>query len=110
LAGYPFSFPVFVGIVALAGIVVNNAIILIDRINRNIAGGMEKREAILEAGGARFQPILLTSITTIAGILPLTLSDPTWGPLGFTIICGLAFSTILTLIVVPGLYMRFAKK
>jgi len=109
IAGYPLSFPAFVGVVALAGIVVNNAIILMDRMNGNIAGGMMKREAILEAAGARFQPILLTSITTIIGILPLTMSDPTWGPLGFTIISGLAFSTILTLLIVPATYMRFAK-
>lgn len=111
LAGLPFSFPAFVGVVALAGIVVNNAIILIDRINNNIRKrGMTKKEAILEAGPARFQPIILTSITTIFGIIPLALSDPTWGPLGFTIIFGLAFSTVLTLVVVPSMYMRFVKR
>ena len=109
IAGYPFSFPAFVGIVALAGIVVNNAIILIDKINKNIAAGMSKKEAILDAGVARFQPILLTTITTVVGIAPLALSDPTWGPLGFTIISGLIFSTVLTLFVVPSLYMRFNK-
>jgi ABC-type transport system substrate-binding protein len=109
LVGLPFSFPAFVGVVALAGIVVNNAIILIDRINKNVKSGMPKKEAAIEAGIARFQPILLTSITTIVGILPLAISDPTWGPLGFTIISGLAFSTILTLIVVPSTYVKFSK-
>ncbi len=109
IGGYPFSFPAFVGIVALAGIVVNNAIILIDKINRNIAAGMTKKEAILDAAVARFQPIILTSITTVVGIAPLAISDPTWGPLGFTIISGLIFSTVLTLFVVPALYMRFER-
>lgn len=109
IGGYSFSFPAFVGIVALAGIVVNNAIILIDKINRNIEAGMNKKDAILDAAVARFQPILLTSITTVVGIAPLAISDPTWGPLGFTIISGLVFSTVLTLFVVPALYMRFER-
>jgi len=105
----PLSFPAFIGIVALAGIVVNNAIILIDRINKNILEGMTKEEAISSAGASRFQPILLTSITTVAGILPLALSDPGWGPLGFSIIFGLLFSTLLTLLVIPACYQRFIK-
>jgi multidrug efflux pump subunit AcrB len=105
----PLSFPAFIGVVALAGIVVNNAIILIDRINKNIAEGNSKEEAILSAGSSRFQPILLTSITTVAGILPLALSDPGWGPLGFSIIFGLLFSTILTLFVIPAAYQLFIK-
>ncbi|MBT6068553.1 efflux RND transporter permease subunit [Candidatus Peregrinibacteria bacterium] len=106
----PLSFTAFVGIVALAGIVVNNAILLIDRINENRRNSFEKLEAILEAASSRFRPILLTTVTTIAGITPLALSDITWGPLGASIIFGLAFSTILTLFVVPMLYLRFAEK
>ncbi len=106
----PLSFTAFVGVVALSGIVVNNAILLIDRINENRRNSFEKEQAILEAASSRFRPIILTTLTTIAGITPLALSDVTWGPLGASIIFGLAFSTILTLFVVPMLYLKFAEK
>jgi len=110
LIGLPLSFPAFIGIVALAGIVVNNAIILIDQINSNRLKGQEMIEAIKNAALSRLQPILLTTITTVAGIFPLAISDVTWGPLGFSMIFGLLFSTVLTLFVVPMLYKRFAEK
>lgn len=110
LVGLPLSFPGIIGIVALVGIVVNNAIILIDRINKNRQSGMDIQDAIKEATMSRFDPILLTTITTVFGILPLALRDTTWGPLGWSIIFGLSFSTILTLIVVPLLYNRYAKR
>jgi len=106
----PLSFPGIIGIVALAGIVVNNAIILISKINSNREEGMEKKEAVMNASTSRLKPILLTTITTVAGILPITLSSELWGPLGFSIIFGLSFSTILTLFVVPMLYVRFGEK
>lgn len=105
----PLTFPGIIGVVALAGIVVNNAIILIDRINQNREDGLSKEEAIIDSTQSRFEPIILTTITTILGILPLALQDETWGPLGYSIIFGLTFSTILTLIVVPLLYNRFSK-
>lgn len=108
--GMSLTFPGAIGIVALAGIVVNNAIILIDRINYNRKSGMIKVEAVREAAMARLQPILLTTITTVLGILPLTLSDASWGTLGVSIIFGLAFSTVLTLIVVPLLFIRFGEE
>lgn len=106
----PLSFTAFVGIVALSGIVVNNAILLIDRINENRLNGTEKTQAIIEATSARFRPIILTTVTTVSGILPLALSDATWGPLGFSIVFGLTFSTVLTLFVIPMLYNRFAEE
>jgi len=110
LINVPLSFPGVIGVVALAGIVVNNAIILIDRINNNRRSGLHIDEAIVEASGSRLQPILLTTVTTVAGILPLALTNPVWGPLGYSIVFGLIFSTVLTLIVVPLLYQRFAEK
>ncbi len=107
----PISFPAFIGIVALSGVVVNDAIILIDRINSNRKDrGLSKYEAIVEAGRSRMQPILLTTITTVAGILPLTLSDPIWSGLGASIIFGLIFATLLTLIVIPILYLKWAEE
>lgn len=109
LLGQPFSFPGFIGVVALAGIVVNNAIILIDAINNNRNEGASKRNAIEDAAKSRLQPILLTTITTVAGMIPLAASDPAWAPLAISIIFGLLFSTITTLFVVPILYNLFEK-
>ncbi len=94
-----------IGIVALTGIVINDAIILIDRINFNRRQKkMRLEEAIKEAGPARLQPILITSITTILGILPISLTDSFWLSLGMAIVFGMAFSTILTLIIIPIFY------
>lgn len=110
LVGQTMSLPGLIGVVALAGIVVNNAIILIDRINNNINEGQEKSKAIVEAAESRLQPILLTTITTITGILPLAVGNAIWGPLGFSIVFGLLFSTILTLYVIPVVYFKFSEK
>ena len=105
------SFPAFIGVVALAGIVVNNGIILIDRINENrLSNAMTIDDAIREAATSRLQPILLTTMTTVAGILPLAITNPSWGPLGYSIVFGLLFSTALTLFMVPLLYQRFGEK
>ena len=102
--GQPFSFTVFIGLVSLSGIVVNDSIVLIDRINKNIKDGMEFFEAIIEGGTARMQPIFLTSITTIAGVFPLLYASELWRGLSLTIIFGLLFSTILTLVIIPVYY------
>jgi len=110
LLNLPLSFPGMIGIVALAGIVVNNAIILIDKINTNRNDGMTMDDAIVDAGASRFEPIILTTITTLSGLLPLALTEPIWSSLGFAIIFGLLFSTILTLIVIPLLYKKFYRK
>ena len=109
LINQPLSFPGMIGIVALAGIVVNNGIILIDRINENRLNGMEKEVAVRTASLERLRPILLTTITTVAGLLPLVLTQPSWAPLGFAIIFGLVFSTVLTLLAVPLLYRGFGE-
>ncbi len=106
----PFSFPAFIGIVSLAGISVNDAIVLIDRINNNIKDGMEYTESIIEAGAARMQPIFLTSLTTIAGIFPLVFASELWQGLSVAIIFGLIFSTVLTLFMVPLIYYGLCRK
>lgn len=105
----PLSFPGLVGIVALAGIVVNNAIILIDKINKNRLGGQEKDQAIIDAAKSRIKPIILTTLTTIGGLAPLCFADPTWSPIAYSIIFGLLFSSTLTLVFVPILYKRFGE-
>lgn len=110
LSGWSFSFFAFVGFISLQGIVVNNSIILVDYTNQLIAEGMEKLEAIKLAAKTRFTPIVLTSLTTILGLMPLTLSGTSlWSPLGWTLIGGMISSTLLTLLVVPVLYKWLTK-
>ena len=105
ITGYSFSFTAFIGLISLIGIVVNNSIILVDYINKLIDQGMDKMAAIKEAGETRFTPIVLTTLTTIGGLLPLTLRGGTlWAPMGWTIIGGLFVSTFMSLLVVPVLY------
>lgn len=105
LTGYSFSFFAFVGFTSLAGIVVNTSIILVDYTNQLRATGLGLREALVQAAETRFTPILLTTLTTIGGLLPLTLTgSQLWAPLGWTIIGGMVSSTFLTLMMVPVLY------
>ncbi|MEM1055691.1 MAG: efflux RND transporter permease subunit [Bacteroidota bacterium] len=103
--GYSFSFTAFIGLTSLVGIVVNNSILLVDTANRLIANGATVDEATRGAAERRFSPILLTTMTTVGGLIPLalTLSD-LWTPLAVVIIGGLIASTALTLLVVPVLY------
>jgi len=109
VTGTPFSFMVFIGIVSLTGIVVNDGIVLIDAMNRLRRAGMPLAEAIQKASQTRFRPVLLTTATTIAGLLPLTLNLTSggefWVPLGVTIISGLMVASGLTLFMVPALYL-----
>jgi hydrophobic/amphiphilic exporter-1 (mainly G- bacteria), HAE1 family len=105
----PLSFPGLIGILALFGIVVKNAIILIDKINLNLGSGIAFRDSILDAGKSRFEAIFITSLCTITGIIPITLSSMTWQALGAAIICGLAVSSFFTLFMVPALFASFVK-
>jgi multidrug efflux pump subunit AcrB len=100
-----FSFTAFIGLTSLVGIVINNSIILVDYTNQLRRQGTELVAALKEAGETRFIPILLTTATTVGGLLPLTLGGGTmWAPMGWTIIGGLVCSTLLTLLLVPVLY------
>ncbi|MBN1351215.1 efflux RND transporter permease subunit [candidate division KSB1 bacterium] len=108
ITGYTFSFTAFIGLTSLVGIVVNNSIILVDYTNQLRHQGMDLIPALKESGETRFRPIILTTGTTIGGLLPLTLRGGTlWAPMGWTIIGGLLVSTFLTLVVVPVLYYLF---
>ena len=109
LSNTPVSFPTMIGIVSLAGIIVNDAIVLIDQINHQHKISRDFDTALIKAGISRFQPILLTSVTTIFGLIPLALSDPIWQGLGFAIIYGMSISTIITLILVPALILFYQK-
>ncbi len=109
-----------IGVISLAGVVVNNAIVLIDYINLLLKEGMALNDALIRAGVVRFRPVLLTAATTILGLLPMAVgvsydfktfaweiggeSAEWWGPMAVAVIFGLAFATVLTLVVVPVLY------
>lgn len=104
----PLSVVVFIGMIILAGIVVNNAIVLIDCVNRLRQEGMEKLEALVQAGSMRLRPILMTTLTTVLGLIPMALGLGEGAeirtPMAITVIAGLVSSTILTLIVIPTMY------
>jgi CzcA family heavy metal efflux pump len=109
-----------IGVISLAGVVVNNAIVLIDYITQLEEKGMPLRDALIRAGVVRFRPVMLTAMTTILGLLPMAVgisfdfrsfsfevggeSAQWWGPMAVAVIFGLAFATVLTLVVVPVLY------
>ncbi|MEI7498015.1 MAG: efflux RND transporter permease subunit [Candidatus Falkowbacteria bacterium] len=109
VAGVALSFPGLIGVLALFGIVVKNAIILVDKINLNLKSGIPFEESIVDAGKSRLEAIFITSICTIFGILPITLSNETWMSLGSAIIFGLMLSSFLTLFIVPTLFRSWIK-
>lgn len=103
------SFAALIGVLALFGIVVKNSIILVDKINLNIESGIPFEEAVADAGKARLEAIFITSICTIVGILPVTLSNEFWLGLGSAVIFGLALSSFLTLFIVPAAFLIAVK-
>lgn len=104
LTNNEMSFFVVVGLIALSGIVVNNTIMLLDFANRKRNDGASIKEAISDAIAIRFRPIMITTVTTIAALIPLSLVDPFWEPLVYTIIFGLSASTILAIFAFPVYY------
>ena len=111
ITGYPFGFMAFLGLVSLTGIVVNDAIVLIDFVNAQRKEGADIRSAVIQAGRLRFRPVLLTTISTVAGLLPLCLGGGSlWGPMGNVIVFGLSMATLLTLIVIPVMYEIIEKQ
>ena len=109
LTGTALSAPVLLGIIFLIGIVVNNSILLVAFANDLQRKGSLTEQAIVEAGTTRLRPILMTTLTTIFGMMPLALSAGAGGellqPLALTVIGGLSFGTFLTLVIIPGIYM-----
>ena len=106
VTGSPISLPVFIGLLMLLGIVAKNSILLVDFAIEEIDKGVEKDTAIIDAGHKRAQPIVMTTVAMVAGMIPVALSltgDGSFrGPMGVTVIGGLIFSTVLTLLIVPG--------
>jgi HAE1 family hydrophobic/amphiphilic exporter-1 len=114
LTGTTVNVVAFIGVIMLAGIVVNNAIVLVDLINQLQAQGMEKTLAIMEAGRARLRPILMTTLTTVLGLLPMAIGfgegSEVRTPMAITVIGGLLVSTLLTLVVIPVVYSLLDRK
>jgi HAE1 family hydrophobic/amphiphilic exporter-1 len=113
LTGQTVSVVAIIGAVMLAGIVVNNAIVLIDAVNQRRRAGSELGDALIDAGSARLRPIVMTSLTTIVALLPMALGlgegAELRAPLAITVIGGLAVATALTLIVIPVVYSFFTR-
>jgi len=114
LTGTPLSVVAFIGIIMLAGIVVNNSIVLVDYINQLRARGYSPRDAVMEGGKTRLRPILMTALTTILALTPLALGlgsgAEAWSPMARSVIGGLMASTLLTLLVIPVIYTYLAPK
>ena len=114
LTGTTINIVALIGVIMLAGIVVNNAIVLVDLINQLRAQGAERFDAIMEAGTARLRPILMTSLTTALGLMPMAMGfgegSEVRTPMAITVIGGLIVSTLLTLIVIPVVYSLMDRK
>lgn len=114
IAGFDMSVIAIIGFIMMAGIIVNNGIVLVDYINQLRAEGMAKREALIEAGATRIRPILMTALTTILGLSVMAFSNDTSSammkPVALVSIGGLIYATIMTLFVVPAIYDIFNRK
>jgi HAE1 family hydrophobic/amphiphilic exporter-1 len=110
--GLALSFTSLLGVIALAGVIINHAIILMDSLITHKASTKEQSliDNVADASVSRFRPIILTTITTVVGMVPLSTISDFWSPLAFAIMFGLTFAMILTLVLVPTLYYRHEKK
>jgi multidrug efflux pump subunit AcrB len=109
ITGYPLSMMSLMGVIALSGVVVNDSLILVDYVNKAVADGKEKHQAVLEAGVRRFRAILLTSLTTFFGLAPMLLETSAQAqeivPMAISLAFGIVFATVITLLLVPCLYI-----
>lgn len=110
LTGTPLSFPALIGILSLFGIVVTNSMFIVDKININLREKMPFREALADAGASRMEPIILTKLCTVFGLLPITLANALWRGLGGAIISGLLIASSIMLLFIPVVYYEWFKK
>jgi HAE1 family hydrophobic/amphiphilic exporter-1 len=108
----PLSFSSLLGVIALAGVIINHAIILLDSILHMLREhkGKDLQGVVVDASVVRLRPIFLTTVTTVIGMIPLTTASALWGPLAFTIMFGLAFAMLLTLVFIPVMFYRWPGK
>jgi multidrug efflux pump len=109
LANRPFGFVALLGLIALAGMIMRNTVILVDQIETDVTQGASRREAIVEATVRRARPVVLTGLAAILAMIPLS-SSAFWGPMAFTIMGGLFVATFLTLLFLPALYALWFRK
>jgi multidrug efflux pump subunit AcrB len=109
VANKPFGFVALLGLIALAGMIMRNAVILVDQIESDVTHGLTRREAIIEATVRRARPVVLTALAAILAMIPLSRSA-FWGPMAITIMGGLFVATFLTLLYLPGLYALWYRK
>ncbi|MEH6910637.1 MAG: efflux RND transporter permease subunit [Oceanicoccus sp.] len=109
IVGIPFDMMSFFGIIALSGVVVNDSLIMVDFVNKSSAAGVDKIEAVVNSGAKRFRPILITSLTTFFGLLPMLMEDSVQAqqviPMAVSLGFGIVFATVITLLLVPCLYI-----
>jgi HAE1 family hydrophobic/amphiphilic exporter-1 len=114
LTGWPISVIVLMGVILLAGIVVNNAIVLIDCVNQLRRSGVPKAEALLLGGHIRLRPIIMTTLTSVLGLVPMAIATGEGAelraPLAITVAFGLTIATALTLVVIPAVYLLVPSK
>ncbi|MDX8516779.1 efflux RND transporter permease subunit [Mesorhizobium dulcispinae] len=106
ISGAPFGFVAILGVIALLGIIMRNSIILVDQIDQDIAAGMERSEAIVGAAVRRFRPIMLTALTAVLALIPISRAV-FWGPLAYAMMGGILVATVLTILVLPAGYALF---
>ncbi|WP_159949226.1 efflux RND transporter permease subunit [Rhizobium sp. 18065] len=106
ISGAPFGFVAILGVIALLGIIIRNSIILIDQIDQDIAAGMERSEAIVGSAVRRFRPIMLTAMTAVLALIPIS-RGIFWGPLAYAMMGGILVATVLTILVLPAAYSLF---
>ena len=109
LTGYPLSMMSMMGVIALSGVVVNDSLILVDYVNKAVAAGTDRYSAVVQAGTRRFRAIMLTSLTTFFGLIPMLLERTAQAqsmvPMAISLAFGIVFATVITLLLVPSLYM-----
>jgi len=106
ISGAPFGFVAILGVIALLGIIMRNSIILVDQIDQDIAAGMDRSEAIVGAAVRRFRPIVLTAMTAVLALIPIS-RGVFWGPLAYSMMGGILVATVLTILVLPAGYALF---
>lgn len=109
ITGQPVSFTSLLGVIALGGVIINHAIILMDSMIHHLNAEKTKSliDVVVDSSATRLRPIVLTTITTVVGMIPLAMSNATWGPLAFAVMFGLTFAICLTLVLVPVLFYRY---
>ncbi|OWV83436.1 multidrug transporter AcrB [Rhizobium sp. R72] len=109
ISGAPFGFVAILGVIALLGIIIRNSIILVDQIDQDIKAGMNRQEAIVGAAVRRFRPIMLTALTAVLALIPIS-RGVFWGPLAYAMMGGILVATVLTILVLPAAYALFFGK